>query len=291
MPLFFFVSGFLLDKPGVVWGIKDIVPFIRKKAKIQLVPTLFFMLVYCYLFDYGIISCLEHGMKFGYWFTITLFEFFLVYSLCKMMPVRFQYKALFVLSLMFLLIGRLQVKFNFSFWDPLQFCHLHYFVYFSFGAFVKSRFSSFTAFLEGKWFPVVLLAFFGIAFLEIKSSFISELHGARFIFAFLGMAGICIIFNFFRKYEASFRQTTVLGRSLQYIGKRTLDVYLLHYFFLPRHLVMVGDFFKTNFNPSIEFVFSFLLALVVVGLSLVVSNIIRTSDILAHWLFGVKRQA
>lgn len=289
MPLFFFVSGFLLDKPGVVWRISDVVPFIRKKAKVQLIPTFFFMLVYCYLCDRDFVWCLKDPFKGGYWFTITLFEFFIVYSLCKMTPVRFQYKVLSVVSLLFLEIGRVQDIFQFPFWNSLQFCHLGYFIYFCFGAYVKSHFSSFTSFLEGKRFALVLLAFFGVAFLRIKGA-LDGFHGQTFIGAFIAITGICVVFNFFRKHEESFRQTTVIGRTLQYIGKRTLDVYLLHCFFLPWHLEFVGDFFRTNSNPLVEFVVSILLSLIVVGACLVMSNVIRTSETLGHWLFGVKRR-
>ena len=283
MPLFFFVSGFLVEKPGVVWKLQDVIPFIKQKAKIQLIPTFVFMLLFCYLFDINVINCLGDVGKCGYWFTITLFQYFLAYSLCKMVPARFQYKALFVMTLLF--FGMIR----FPGWDAFQFVKLWYFVFFSFGAYAKSHFSSFVDFLKGKYFPVLLVAFFLIAFIKIKGSFLDVTPIRVLENVFLGMAGICIVFNFFRKHEESFRQTTVLGRALQYIGKRTLDVYLLHYFFLPRHLELVGDFFRDNYNPSVEFVCSFLVSIVVVGLSLVMSNVIRTSDTLAHWLFGVKK--
>lgn len=283
MPLFFFVSGFLLDKPGVVWNLKDVVPFIKKKAKIQLIPTFIFMMLFCYLFDINAIDCLKDCGKCGYWFTITLFQYFLVYSLCKMMPARFQYKALLVMSV--LLLGSIRIQD----WGAFQFHKLWYFVFFCFGAYVKSHFQSFVDFLEGKYFSVLLVAFFLIAFIKIKGSFPDVTLVSVLEDVFLGITGICIVFNFFRKHEESFRQTTALGRALQYIGKRTLDVYLLHYFFLPRHLEMVGDFFRTNFNPTLEFVCSFLVSIVVVGLCLVMSNVIRTSDTLAYWLFGVKK--
>ncbi len=283
MPLFFFVSGFLLDKPGVRWSREDIVPFIKKKAKVQLVPTFVFLLLFCYLFDQGLIDSLRDSMKRGYWFTITLFQYFLVYSVCKMAPVRFQYRALFAISFLFLGIGYLPI------WGIFQFDKLWYFVFFSFGAYVKSHFGAFLEFLEGKWFSLLLVAFFGVAFLCIKGDFPGNAPVQIMQRVFMGIAGVCIVFNFFRKHETSVMQTTILGRVLQYIGKRTLDVYLLHYFFLPRHLEMVGDFFRDNPNPSMEFVCELLLSIIVVGLSLIISNVIRTSDVLAHWLFGVKR--
>ena len=58
---------------------------------------------------------------------------------------------------------------------------------------------------------------------------------------------------FFRYYENWFTRERVVGRSLQYVGVRTLDVYLLHYFFLP-HLPAVGAWFKATpiTSPSKE---------------------------------------
>lgn len=105
------------------------------------------------------------------------------------------------------------------------------------------------------------------------------------------MLGLILVFAYFRNYQFSFTEETRLGRILQYIGKRTLDIYLLHYFFLPRNLEPIGQFFSENVNPILEFIVSMFLSIVVVGICLLVSNIIRISPILGHWLFGVKLPA
>jgi fucose 4-O-acetylase-like acetyltransferase len=78
----------------------------------------------------------------------------------------------------------------------------------------------------------------------------------------------------------------VVGRSLQYVGVRTLDVYLLHYFFLP-HLPAVGAWFKANpHNFALEGTAALLVALLVVAFALLTSNILRVSPFLKKWLFG-----
>ena len=79
-----------------------------------------------------------------------------------------------------------------------------------------------------------------------------------------------------------------MGRVLQYVGRRTLDIYLLHYFLLPWGLGVVFPVFTESPMPVVELVCSFAVAVVVVSLCLLVSNIIRLSPFLAHWLFGVK---
>ena len=49
----------------------------------------------------------------------------------------------------------------------------------------------------------------------------------------------------------------------------------------------LGDFFANNPNPQLEFIVSINIAAYVVALCLIVSNIIRLSDILSNILFGV----
>jgi fucose 4-O-acetylase-like acetyltransferase len=77
---------------------------------------------------------------------------------------------------------------------------------------------------------------------------------------------------------------------LQFIGRRTLDVYLLHYFFLPRNISFIGDFFVEHSNPTLEFFVSVFLACLVIIICLTVSEVLRMSPFLEHRLFGVKEK-
>ena len=96
-------------------------------------------------------------------------------------------------------------------------------------------------------------------------------------------------FAFFRKYERTFSQEALIGRWLQYVGRRTLDVYLLHFFFLPKNLEWLGNYMMGNGSPTVELFISFTIAMMVVSLCLLMSNIIRLSPLLAHWILGVKK--
>ncbi|MBR1732813.1 MAG: hypothetical protein IJ729_03605, partial [Alloprevotella sp.] len=92
----------------------------------------------------------------------------------------------------------------------------------------------------------------------------------------------------FRHYESWFTRDKAVGRSLQYIGVRTLDIYLLHYILLPK-LPAVGVWFNQNRpNFVLEVVCTFVLALVVIGFSLLVSQVLRISPLFRQYLFGRK---
>ena len=92
MPLFFFISGFILYKNDFEWTLPVSGKFLLKKAKVQLIPTFFFLAVYTYIFDISFTNSLFWPDKSGYWFTIALFEFFLSYVLLRIICNKLGYK-------------------------------------------------------------------------------------------------------------------------------------------------------------------------------------------------------
>ena len=73
---------------------------------------------------------------------------------------------------------------------------------------------------------------------------------------------------------------------LKFVGTRTLDIYLLHYFFLPK-LPMVGEFFRVNrHNFILDTTAALAVALVVVAFCVITSQLLRVSPFLKKYLFG-----
>jgi len=97
-----------------------------------------------------------------------------------------------------------------------------------------------------------------------------------------------IVVMFFRHYQQWFTQERGVGKTLQYIGTRTLDIYLLHFILLPR-LPMVG-LWLNRYQPNfvIDIVLSMGVAFVVVAFCLLISNMLRVSPFLRLYLFGRK---
>lgn len=102
-----------------------------------------------------------------------------------------------------------------------------------------------------------------------------NLLGIKIEFLFWGSIGTILSFAFFRKYASTFSQETRIGKGLQYIGSRTLDVYLLHFFFLPNNMEWLGTHIMGNGNQVIELFVSLTIALMVTSFCLLISNIIR----------------
>lgn len=101
-----------------------------------------------------------------------------------------------------------------------------------------------------------------------------------------GSVSIMVIFSCFYKYQKSFSHETIFGKAIQLVGRRTLDIYMIHYFVLPYHLELFGQWFTSNPNPVLEFFITSIISLMVLSVSVLIGNIIRTSRFLSHYLLG-----
>lgn len=305
MPLFFFISGFIGYKAGVEWTGKTWWTMSRKKLLVQLIPTFFFGLIYAYAYcKVDFIAFITNFNKLGYWFTIVLLEMFLLVYTMNFVLYQVDKKdsrprkliALIVLYAI-LHLSRLIPEHIPSLGGAYNILTLHYtsqyFPFFAFGYICSMYKDIFNKVLEHKSFAALVILSFAVLF-YIRESLLPNLGVGVLVSLLgiivplaLGIAGLLIVYNFFRVYVDSFSSDKRVGRALQYIGKRTLDIYLLHYFFIP-YLPQVGCMLKQGNNAALELALGGGISLLVIGLCLVVSNIIRTSPILAKYLFGAK---
>lgn len=291
MPLFFFISGFILYKKNTIWNARQSIGFIWKKFKVQIIATLIFLCFYTLYFGYSLGSSFFSCTKLGYWFTFELFQYYLLYVVVRFVLDRYHkfYSEAILLALV-VATQLISVKpwpfVPIDIYNFFSFTFLRYFIYFYFGTIVRRFFTRFVKFSDSS-------VFMGTGI--ILYLLVSILYFGYYVFpmsllldVLMGLGGIIIVFSFFRRNAASFTQDRVIGKNLQYIGRRTLEIYFLHYFFLPRNLGFMGDFFMENSNPLIEFVVALTISLVVVAVCLVISNVLRLSPILVHILFGAK---
>lgn len=236
--------------------------------------------------------------KLGYWFTEVLLEMFIIYYTVSFLMGRrsivYRLIVLGVIAACFFVLSML----GSSFFAAYSVCNwlclsnlLRYFQFFVFGIFVSCyREKVFRAFENPYIIGVIILSFFGLYIIG------HDLHNSANSVLTIGMSkitdntvrylGVITVFAIFMCYRDFFSKERRLGRGLQYIGRRTLDIYLLHYFMIPT-LPAVGSFLS-HAGMVVEITVAFGLSLLVILFCLIISNIIRISPFLAHWLFGVK---
>jgi fucose 4-O-acetylase-like acetyltransferase len=298
LPCFFFISGWLFEKPGRLWTKRRMRATVSDKFRVEIVPTVIFLLL---LAPPPLFFSRLGATKGGYWFTFALFVFFLLHMFIMRVA---RHVALRWREPLFLTFALL-ISFSAFWYDAnyhrfslspslspslkifgfLSFVTWRYFLFFYIGSVVKRHFDTFLRCTNRWW--VLVFTFFGFSvfalMLHSDSIFMEYLR-----FSFGGIFGLVLVFTFFRVFAGIFSKKQWLGRSLIYVGRRTLDIYLLHYFFLPRFLVPYGNQLRMLHQPMLELLVPLAIALVVVMLCLLVSSVLRLSPFLGKWLFGAK---
>ena len=279
LPCFFFISGWLFHDVAR----RPVVATVRHKFMVQIVPTVIFLLL---LAPPPLFFSRLGATKGGYWFTFALFEFFLFYMFSERRLRRWGAPVALLVSL---LAFCYDVYYNRYFrdmgllTDVLGFLGLitwRYYLFFFIGTRARRHFDGFLRLVrQPVAMAVAVLVFTLMAALPHGDQALRE----YLIFALGGISGLTVVFAFFHWAGAR-----MAWRPLQYVGRRTLDIYLLHYFVLPRFLVLYSGPLRASGSRLLEFVVALGLALAVVGVCLAVSYVVRLSPFLGHYLFGVK---
>ena len=283
LPCFFFISGWLFEPVREpIWSV------VKKKFMVQIVPTVIFLLL---LAPPPLFFSRLGATKGGYWFTFALFVFFLLYLFSERCLKRWGGAFALVISIAAFCYD---VYYNRYFKDMglmtqalgfLSFITWRYYLFFYIGTWVKRHFDEYIRW-TGK--PVIIMAVV-IGFALFAWHPHSENAMAAYLtFAIGGLLGLTMVFTFFRLLSRYFTKDRWLGRSLQYVGTRTLDIYLLHYFLLPRFLMKYRETFQAYDSQWMDFFVVMTISLIVVVGCLLVSYVIRLSPFLGHYLFGVK---
>lgn len=287
LPCFFMISGWLFE-PIASRPFKEV---IRHKAMVQLLPTFIFLLLLApppeFFHQLG-------TLKGGYWFTFVLFEFFVIYLLIVRLNKFWRPLVALGIALTAFCCARYYNAIHASasgvqtlLVSALGFMSVtlwRFFLFFYIGAWIRRNFETFIRWTSKPW---VLLAIASTFFLIASTAHRDNLWFEMLRFFVGGITGMMMVFTCFRLSD-SWMNKIHLSKPLQYVGTRTLDIYLLHYFFLPRFLIPYADQLRAYNSQFIDFLVILAIALVVLAITLLASYIIRLSPFLGHYLFGVK---
>lgn len=300
LALFFFVSGFVAYKKDFSWTIKSVVGIWKRKFVQLIIPSVIFCLILCWqlakLWNIAFSFDPLQGISTSwYWFTVQLFFFFVFYTLTMLVirHVKSGYQSFFLIVIALLIYC---LSFSHTIMEKTQIGadlfqylgmkHWRLYVFFTMGVLMRKHFLAVKKLIEHPMvMAVILVVFFMMIFCtdHITLPFWKPVGTILY-----GGVSVWVIFAFFYKYQHSFTQDRLLGRTMQFIGKRTLDIYMIHYFILPRHLKCAGQFFSDNVNPVIEFFVTSAIVLLIIFISILIGNIVRLSPLLSHYLLGEK---
>lgn len=230
LPLFFFISGLFAHKSMPHTIMRGLI----EKSRCILLPTIITWAIFNLSTDYNLYDGLNDPFKNGYWFTYALFEIYLIYTFLDYILYRFgiKKKTCVYISLIvaFYIIQSLLFRLKYEIYSQDWFRIigiqqiLKYTGFFLFGVWVKNNQDKFLKLMNSQIVMSTFLIFSVVLFSQFRNMPILS-----FMNSFLM---IILIYKIFYSYQSFFECNNYVAKCLNLIGRRTMAIYFLHYFFL-----------------------------------------------------------
>lgn len=282
MPLFFFVSGFLAYKQNI--SIKDTWDNIRKKFVFLVIPALVFRVGTDLMNQENLFSFITEGMH-GYWFTIVLFECFLLYYLITLAIKNEKWRIGILLALSVAGIGMLAIEKDFgpAIFDLRRVTK--FFQFFVLGTLAMKYRSKYESLMHNEIVKATLLVSYFLVLFLLTYDMNPVLHHFLRDVALRYFATFAIV-SFFLCHESIFQRQTKLNSLINLIGQNSLAIYLMHYFFLP-HFRPIPEWFSELNMVTVHLV-SLLYTVAITALCLVFIKFLSNSKFISKYVLGKK---
>jgi len=291
MPLFFFISGYFACREAGFWTKRRVADTLRRKVCAQIIGMVVFLSVYCYCMNLKLFSADGWGFG-GYWFTVSLFQMFLVYLVSC-----FVFRCKSVVAVLILSVVLFSLQFAFRIVPDTPVCNylfvsntVTYLPAFALGLAARAFRPQFVRLIADKWFITISIVLFVVASMLIYDRGLHTRYPALYLVnrkVLVRLAGLAAVVSLFYSLRGSLGGDAPYARWLRYAGTRTLDIYYLHYFFIPA-LPQVVPFFRSGGKTIVIILVLGAIAAAIIAISLLLGRWIRTSLPLSRLLFGTK---
>lgn len=302
LPLFFFISGFFAYKPLETWNRHTMTGSITQKFKVQIIGASIFHLVSIMLICTQLPDFRSLCEPNEYWFTYVLFGIFIGYMIIVILSIlchrsntifwlllaiaAFACMGLYACYDDFIKVISWSHTSEIIFYQIFNKLAIYYFPYFAVGIIARAKIDMFEKLLSNNIAKIIIL-------IAVVSSWIINSLGVPIPFEYSPLAypfrliTLLLVIQFFYSIRHEFDRDTLFSKTARIIGRRTLDIYFIHYFFIP-DLHFLNPYFSTGNPVFLQLTLGMPMALILVGLCLLVGQVIRMSPPLAEWLLGAK---
>ena len=285
MPIFFFVSGFLAYKNRQESG-RELMRNIWKKFLFLVIPA---VIVKCFmdmLHQQNPLNVLQDGFG-GYWFTITLFECFLLYYVVWMLVKNVRWRMIVLICVALMGIGILSI-FGGNFGPALIDMNrlTKYFQYFVMGVLAMRHKVLFEKTMRNEWLKTIAIVFFFALLFVINYPVWPSpvFHILRDLV--LRYLGTFIVVSWFVCNAELFNGETLINKVIMKIGQCSLAIYLLQYFFIPSF--MAWPEWIAGLDGFTVHVISFALTVVITAVCLLFIELLSNSRLVKKYALGQK---
>lgn len=306
MPLFFFISGYLSYK---AIGNKNFVqPNLWKRFKQLIIPFVVVSSLWIWYFPHShlqspisanIINMYQSYWKDGYWFTLCLFEIFLIYYPLSYLLNKMKHPATQIAISLLVYVALIALSSWTSF--PLENKDIagvglltSFFPVFMMGIFAHHYSETFKVIVNSNiWFIVALVCFISswyylVYFWEFPMlpNWTSAIARPFEHFGLIIVAIAIITPWSAKEYSNDTRQPSQVARYFSFLGKESLSIYLLHYFFLFPLTPLQQPLREMGLAFIPLSVIALIVVFVVIAMTLFVNYIIQRNNILSFLLIG-----
>ncbi len=294
MPLFFLISGYVTRYSAPISDIKLLKKYICKRTLGYILPWLVWtFIIRGLILGNNLFLNIKHllyNMDSGYWFLFSLWTICIIYGISCYISEKMTSSVLkVVINIAVYLLGMFLLACVALVTDISFLCiklTLYYMPFFYAGVLFgkyQDRIFSFKNSYKAIEAVTAIMAFLYITLL-LKFNFfdMSENLFGIVIRALASIAGCCFI-SF---AASSLRPNGFVSSLLQYFGKRSLEIYLIHYVFL--------SIFKVSPMPRFSSLQGFILFVADFSLTLIITSLmaylLNTNSVLSFLLFGRRKK-
>lgn len=282
LPLFFFVSGFLAYKQSMT--IEELWDNIRRKFVFLVIPAVVFCIGMDLMNHKSLFRFVTEGLH-GYWFTVVLFECFLIYYLITLVFKNEQLRIGMLLMLSLAGIGMLALDKDFgpAIFDLRRVTK--FFQFFVLGTLAMKFRPKYESLMNNEIVKAALLVSYFVVLFLLTYDMSPVLHHFLRDVALRYFATFAIV-SFFVCHAENFQRDTKMNSLFILIGQNSLAIYLLHYFFLP-HFDPRPEWL-TGLNIVTINLLSMLYTVAITALSLLFGKFLSNSKYVRKYALGKK---
>ena len=282
MPLFMFLSG-LVACSGIVapyWGIGKL----SKKLKGLLLPLIVFGMCFTTTiskdFLTSLIGFLESPNKNGYWYLMTLAVFYVSLSLYRL---NVKQKWYIDVALAIAIWGGMFALWKYTAQTKDYFCMLNcgnFYPFFILGV-MTTKYNLLDKMHKANWlFSLCIVAYAFLFCVDMPFHALVSLNKHIFL-------PFCMVYIVVTLFVGRHGAMSYGEKILDFVGKRTLDIYVIHYFFIKMiHLKDLGINWEVTDNSLLMFIVAVGLSVVITALSIGVGYILHKGKIIEKIVYG-----
>lgn len=282
MPLFMFLSG-LVAYSGATTPFWNLIKLGRKLRGLLLPLIVFgmcFTMTFSRNFGTGLVEFLESPNKNGYWYLMSLAVFYVSLSLYRL---NIKQKWYIDVALAIAIWGGMFALWKYTAQAKDYFCMLNcgnFYPFFMLGV-MTTKYNLLNKMHKvNRLFSLCIVAYAFLFCVDMPFHALVSLNKHIFL-------PFCMVYIVVTLFVGRHGATSYGEKILDFVGKRTLDIYVIHYFFISMiHLKDLGNNWEGTENSLLMFIVAIGLSVVITALSIGVGYVLHQGRIIEKFVYG-----